>query len=119
MTPKDIASALGVVRSRVTRIVEGLEKKGLLRRMPDPDDSRVALFSLTASGRERWESAREHVRGVNAAILGRLSDGQRGDMLSALAMLKVSMDAVSPLGADGGPSGRDDDFSRHDTSTAR
>lgn len=119
MTPKDIASALGVVRSRVTRIVEGLEKKGLLRRMPDPDDSRVVLFSLTASGRERWESAREHVRGVNAAILGRLSDGQRGDLLSALAMLKVSMDAVSPLGADGGPSGSDDDFSRHDTSTAR
>jgi len=99
MTPKDIAAALGVVKSRVTKILEGLEKKGLAQRMPDPGDSRVVLFSLTALGREKWETARGHVQAVNASILARLSESQRVELLAALAMLKASMDAVSPLGA--------------------
>jgi DNA-binding MarR family transcriptional regulator len=117
---KDIAAALGVVKSRVSKIVDGLEKKGLLRRTPDPDDSRVVLFSLTASGRECWDTAREHFQAINAAILGRLSGNQRGELLAALAMLKVSMDAVSPLGPVGRLSGGDGDiFSRQNNSTSR
>jgi len=99
MTSKDIAAALGVVKSRVTKIIEGLERKGLVQRMADPGDSRVALVSLTALGREKWEMARGHVQSVNAAILVRLSESQRVDLLAALAMLKASMDAVSPLGS--------------------
>ena len=97
VTPRDLAAALGVVRSRITKIVDGLEKKGLVQRMPDPGDSRVVLFSLTALGKEKWEAARSHVQSVNSAILGRLSERQRADLLSALSMLKVAMEAVSPL----------------------
>ncbi|PKN42857.1 MAG: hypothetical protein CVU60_03435 [Deltaproteobacteria bacterium HGW-Deltaproteobacteria-18] len=100
MTSRDLAAALGVVKSRVTKIVDGLEKKGFLQRTPDPGDSRVILFSLTPLGKEKWDAARGHVQAVNAAILARLSESQRIEMLSALAMLKVSMDAVSPLGAE-------------------
>jgi DNA-binding MarR family transcriptional regulator len=99
MTSRDLAAALGVVKSRVTKIVDGLERKGFLQRTPDPGDSRVVLFSLTTLGREKWDAARGHVQSVNAAILARLSESQRGELLSALAMLKVSMDSVSPLGA--------------------
>jgi DNA-binding MarR family transcriptional regulator len=98
MTCKGIAAALGVVKSRVTKIVEGLERKGLVQRMPDPADSRVILFSLTGLGRDKWATAREHVQAVNAAILERLSAAQRAELLSALDMLKVSMDAVPPSG---------------------
>jgi len=98
MTCKDIAAALGVVKSRVTKIVEGLERKSLVQRMPDPADSRVVLFSLTGLGRDKWATARAHVQAVNAAILGRLSAAQRAELLSALAMLQASMDAVPPTG---------------------
>lgn len=96
MTCRDIAAALGVVKSRVTKIIEGLEKKGLVQRMTDPADSRVVLFSLTGLGRDKWATASAHVQAVNAAILERLSAAQRAELLSALDMLKVSMDAVSP-----------------------
>lgn len=98
MTSKGIAAALGVVKSRVTKIIEGLERKGLVQRMSDPADSRVLLFSLTGLGRDKWTTARAHVQAVNAAILDRLSAAQRAELLSALSMLKVSMDAVSPTG---------------------
>lgn len=101
MTSRDIAAALGVVKSRVTKVVGGLERKGLVQRMSDPGDSRMVLFSLTPLGRGKCETAREHVKAVNTAMLSRLSESQRADLLAALAMLKVSMDAVSPLGAAG------------------
>ena len=104
MTSRDLAAALGVVKSRVTKIVDGLERKGFVQRMPDPGDSRVVLFSLTPLGREKWDAARGHVQSVNSAMLARLSESQRVELLSALAMLKVSMEAVSPLGGES-PSG--------------
>ena len=99
MTSREIAAALGVVKSRVTKVVGGLEGKGLVQRTPDPGDSRVVLFSLTSLGRAKCETARAHVKAVNMEVLSRLSASQRVELLSALAMLKVSMDAVSPLGS--------------------
>lgn len=97
MASRDIAAALGVVKSRVTKIVGGLERRGLVQRMPDPGDSRVVLFSLTPLGRGKSETAREHVAAVNTAMLSRLSESQRAALLAALAMLKVSMDSVPPV----------------------
>lgn len=95
LTSKGISAALGVAKSRVTRILEGLEKKGLVQRLPDPNDSRVVLLSLTPLGQEKWATANAHVSAVNAAILARLSESQRVDLLSMLSMLKAAMDAVS------------------------
>jgi DNA-binding MarR family transcriptional regulator len=98
LTSKGIAAALGVAKSRVTKIIEGLVGKGLLQRLPDPGDSRVVLLGLTPLGQEKWATAHKHVQMVNRAILARLSEGQRVDLLATLAMLKAAMDAVSATG---------------------
>lgn len=98
LTATGIAAALGVAKSRVTKIIEGLVGKGLLQRLPDPGDSRVVLLGLTPLGQEKWATAHGHVQMVNRAILGRLSEGQRVDLLATLAMLKAAMDAVSATG---------------------
>ena len=69
-----------------------------MQRLPDPSDSRVVLLSLTPLGQEKWATANAHVSAVNAAILARLSESQRVDLLSMLSMLKAAMDAVSATG---------------------
>lgn len=97
LTSKSIAAALGVAKSRVTKIIEGLVGKGLLQRLPDPGDSRVTLLSLTALGQEKWGTAQRHVVAANRAILSRFSEGQQLDLLAMLSMLNVAMDAVSAL----------------------
>ena len=95
LTSTTLAAGLGVAKSRVTRIIDGLVGKGLLQRLPDPGDSRVVLLSLTPLGQDKWAMAQAHVAAVNAAILARLSQAQRVDLLAMLAMLKAAMEAVS------------------------
>jgi DNA-binding MarR family transcriptional regulator len=57
----------------MTRIVQGLEADGLLRRARDPHDRRVHRLQATAKGRRVMQQGRER-RVVNlAALLERLS----------------------------------------------
>ena len=49
----DLAQALGLSASGVTRGLVPLERIGLVVREPDPRDARVAYAALTATGRER------------------------------------------------------------------
>ncbi|MEV6838004.1 MarR family transcriptional regulator [Streptomyces sp. NPDC051133] len=49
----DLAEALGLTASGVTRGLAPLERIGLVSREPDARDARVAYASLTGTGRER------------------------------------------------------------------
>jgi DNA-binding MarR family transcriptional regulator len=49
----DLAEALGLTASGVTRGLVPLERIGLVRRDPDARDARVAYAALTETGRER------------------------------------------------------------------
>ncbi|AOR31732.1 MarR family transcriptional regulator [Streptomyces fodineus] len=49
----DLAEALGLTASGVTRGLAPLERIGLVTREPDVRDARVAYASLTATGRRR------------------------------------------------------------------
>ncbi|MET8628489.1 MarR family transcriptional regulator [Kitasatospora sp. NPDC004669] len=49
----DLAEALGLTASGVTRGLAPLERIGLVTREPAPRDARVAYAALTATGRER------------------------------------------------------------------
>jgi DNA-binding MarR family transcriptional regulator len=46
-----LAAAEGVSAPTMTRLVDGLERDGYVRRFPDPDDARGVLVRPTARGR--------------------------------------------------------------------
>ncbi len=48
---KDLASACNCTRATMTGLVDGLENKDLVARMPNPDDRRSLLATLTDEGR--------------------------------------------------------------------
>lgn len=52
MRPTALSEALGTGASHVSKIVGRLERDGLVRRSPDPDDGRASLISLTEAGEE-------------------------------------------------------------------
>jgi DNA-binding MarR family transcriptional regulator len=41
----------------MTNRLDGLERQGLVRRLPDPDDRRGVLVELTAKGRDSWNES--------------------------------------------------------------
>jgi DNA-binding MarR family transcriptional regulator len=94
LTSKGISHQMGVVKSRVTKIIEGLASKGLIQRFKDPEDSRITLLSLTTAGQEKLNQVNQYLSAANFDVLARMTQEQRNTLLAHLEILKVSMDAA-------------------------
>jgi MarR family transcriptional regulator, 2-MHQ and catechol-resistance regulon repressor len=51
MPQSEVGNDINVTSSNVTYLVDGLEKIGLVRRLPDPNDRRSTFIELTSEGR--------------------------------------------------------------------
>jgi DNA-binding MarR family transcriptional regulator len=49
-TPAELAEAAGVTRATMTGLIDTLERDGLVKREPDPDDRRMMSVRLTPKG---------------------------------------------------------------------
>ncbi|KIS25474.1 ArsR family transcriptional regulator [Arthrobacter sp. SPG23] len=84
----EIARNLGVRVPSATEQIIKLEKAGLVRRDPDPDDSRAVRVVLTAEGRAAVDSANERRNAVMAGILETLTDDDRRALAAALPVIE-------------------------------
>ena len=50
LTPSELAEKAGVTRATVTGLLDGLEKRGWIKRCDHPDDRRSVIVQLTAPG---------------------------------------------------------------------
>ena len=65
-------------RSRVSRVVDEMEKAGLVRRQPDPDDKRAAFAVITDDGRAALRKAAPvYLEGIEEEFLSHLTAGER------------------------------------------
>jgi DNA-binding MarR family transcriptional regulator len=70
MRMHDIASSVLLSRSGLTRLVDRLERDGLVQRVSCQDDARGAFACLTDEGRARLAAARvTHLAGVRRHFL--------------------------------------------------
>jgi DNA-binding MarR family transcriptional regulator len=97
LTAKGIALKMNVVKSRVSKIIEGLLKKKLIQRTKDPEDSRVSLLSLTSLGHEKLNHINEFLNNVHNQVLLQIAPDQRKTVLTNLDILKASMEAVKEM----------------------
>ena len=84
----EIARNLGVKVPSATEQIIKLEKSGLVRRDPDPHDSRAVRVVLTTEGRAAVDSANERRNAVMADILVTLSDSERQALAAALPVIE-------------------------------
>ncbi len=94
--PSDLARIERFTPPAVTRIVGGLEDRGLVVRRPSPDDARSTLVEITDKGRHLLvETRTEQAQGV-AALLAVLDDDEVAIVAAALdALEKVAREASS------------------------
>ena len=93
----DLAERLLLTASGVTRLLDGLERAGLVERVACAADRRVAYAVLTDTGRTTLETASaSHLEGVRALFAERLADEE----LRQLAELLGRLPGVSLAGAD-------------------
>ncbi|MFF3766334.1 MarR family winged helix-turn-helix transcriptional regulator [Streptomyces sp. NPDC001922] len=83
----DLAERLEVVPRAVTTLVDALEARGSVRRVPDPANRRVVRIEVTDAGRATLRQLRRARRAAAEEILAPLTAEQRevlGDLLSDL-----------------------------------
>jgi len=84
MRMSDIADRVLLSRSGLTRLVDRLEREGLVERRSCPSDLRGQLALITDRGRELFGEARAtHLDGVRREFVGRLN-GRELEQLAAL-----------------------------------
>lgn len=82
-----IAERVLVSPSGVTRVVDGLERRGFVERQRGEDDGRVVMARLTEPGRRAVKAAaRTHLRGIREHFTGKLTKSQ---LLQITAGLQV------------------------------
>src|SRR6478752_1364757 len=78
----DLAERVVLTASGITRLLEGLERAGFVRKESCSSDARVSYAALTDEGREKLRSAAAtHLRGIDELFVSRYS----GSELTALA----------------------------------
>ncbi len=97
LTPTALARAVMVTSGAMTKQLDRLEDEGLLYRMPDPDDRRGILISLTPRGRELIdEIILAHIAHEHELLAGLTSD-ERDTLASLLRKLLLSLgDTAEP-----------------------
>jgi DNA-binding MarR family transcriptional regulator len=96
----DLAGAVLISRSGLTRLVDRMVADGLIRREPAPDDARGTFAVLTDAGFARLrEATPTHLRGVAGYVIDRVT----GDQLSAWG------DVCALIAEPDGPAAKDPD----------
>jgi DNA-binding MarR family transcriptional regulator len=93
----DLAMALRLSPSGITRRIDGLVRAGLVERQQCPSDRRGSNAVLTDEGMRRLRvAAPAHVRGVRAHFIDQLSPRDLAHLAAALA--NVDIDGARAVG---------------------
>lgn len=97
LTSTGIAQKMNLVKSRISKIVDGLIKKDLIQRIKDPEDSRISLLSLTPAGQKKLYEIKSFLDETHHQVLRQMAPEQRKTLLINLDLLKASMEAVKEM----------------------
>jgi DNA-binding MarR family transcriptional regulator len=83
-TQQQVADVAGMDRMMLSKLVVGLERRGILRRLSDPDDARLKRLRLTADGRNLVTAATAIARAVDAELFDEATRDTLRDELRAV-----------------------------------
>ncbi len=90
-TVGELARRMELSNSRLTRILDGLEEKGIIERFLNKDDRRVMNVIVTVRGKEITEKLFNHSLKTHQEIIELLSPESRDSVIFAMEKLRNSM----------------------------
>jgi DNA-binding MarR family transcriptional regulator len=89
----DLAQSVLLTASGITRLLDGLERAGLVEKAACQSDARVSYAKLTPAGRRKLaEAGQTHLAGIDELFVGRFSDEELerlGELLSRLPLSEL------------------------------
>jgi MarR family transcriptional regulator, multiple antibiotic resistance protein MarR len=88
----DIAANFAIGIGATSKAMDRLESKGLLQRLPNPDDRRSSLLALSAGGTRLADEAEATFDASMAAFAADLSPAQLAAASEGLAVLRATLE---------------------------
>jgi len=85
--PGKLAKWLGLSTGAMTNRLDNMERRGLIRRLDDPDDRRGVIIELTSAGKELWDAtvaAQAEKESLVDSVLGEREKRQLNELLRRL-----------------------------------
>ncbi len=95
-TVQEIGAAVRFTKSGATRIIDRLERRGLVRRRRSPDDGRVCCVSITGAGRIVASKITANYAAYLEDVLRKLDGGSLGMIAGSLRSLVAATRSPEP-----------------------
>jgi len=89
-----LAARTRVTKGAMTRLVDGLEGRGWVRREKAEDDARRVLISLTASGKKEAKRLNELTERSIATLFERIPERDRKQVVRSIHLLRQAAEAT-------------------------
>lgn len=86
-TQAALAQAIGADKTRIIGTLDDLQRRGFISRVPDPEDRRARLLSITAQGRRVRRATSTAIQAHENRLLASLPAADRQGFLRALRAL--------------------------------
>ena len=90
-----LAALIDYDRPTMTGVIDRLEAKGLVERVPDPNDGRSVQVVLSTAGRGRVDDALTDLLAHERAILAALSPADQDQLADLLRSLTLPFDTAA------------------------
>ena len=87
LTPSQVADRVLIASATMTATLDLLERRGWIRRVPNPADRRSVLIEITPEGRATTDQLLPGIRAVEQGILSALTHDERKYLLDLLAKI--------------------------------
>jgi DNA-binding MarR family transcriptional regulator len=93
LSPTRLAELVVRTTGSMTKVIDRLERQGLVRRLKDPNDGRGVLVALTAKGRRTCDRASDAYVAGRERVLARLAPDEIATIDDALTRLLAAFEA--------------------------
>ena len=97
-SPSVLAEKIGVTRATMTRLIDGLERDGLIRRYPHGEDRRRQNIKLTAKGQELLEEILPDYWSRIDTLMKGLNETEQQAMITLLSKVADGLPALTEEG---------------------
>ena len=96
LRPSELADALPITPSGVTRLIDRLEREGVVERQACATDGRGTVVALTADGTEVFRRAgRVHLRGIDEHLGANLTPSEMAELRRIMTKLAAGIHATN------------------------
>jgi DNA-binding MarR family transcriptional regulator len=92
---QDLVARTLMDKVTVSRAAQSMDRRGLIRRLPDPDDGRARRVALTPSGERLHAEVAPMALRLEQELLGGVSDREAELLLSLLVRLQDAADRIA------------------------